>query len=217
MTANASGPARFISFEGPDGAGKTTQIASMADALTATGAEVVRTREPGGAPAAEALRDLLVSGDVDRWDARSEALLHNAARIEHLRATVRPALERGAWVLTDRFADSTIAYQGYGHGLDLDALAALQAFATAGLMPGLTLMLDVPSEMAVARAGGRGGSEDRYERMDGAFHRRVRDGFLAIAQSDAVRVRVIDATADPVSVHHACRAAVISHFGEVLA
>jgi dTMP kinase len=214
VTGVSEGRPRFISFEGPDGSGKTTQINLLAEALRNAGRDVVQTREPGGSPQAEALRALLVSGDIDRWDARAEALLHNAARVEHLRATVRPALKAGAWVLSDRFADSTLAYQGYGHGVDRDALITLQSFATQGLMPGLTLMLDVPLETGAERTGARNSGEDRYERMGDGFHDRVRNGFLAIARADPERVRVIDATADPRSVHQACRAAVSSHFGE---
>ncbi|MEW5729097.1 MAG: dTMP kinase [Pseudomonadota bacterium] len=185
---------RFITFEGGEGAGKSTQLTLLAEALTAAGFEVVTTREPGGSKGAEAIRALLVTGDTDRWDAETEALLHTAARRDHLARTVWPALQRGAWVICDRFADSTLAYQGYGHGLSKDFIRDLTRLAIGEFKPDLTLILDLPVEEGLRRAGGRGGAEDRYERMGTAFHERLRQGFLDIARADPDRCAVVDAT-----------------------
>ncbi len=201
---------RFITFEGGEGAGKSTQLKMLAEALARAGIEVVTTREPGGSKGAEAIRALLVTGDVDRWDAHTEALLHTAARRDHLARTVWPALERGAWVVCDRFADSTLAYQGYGHGLPREFITGLTTLAIGDFKPDLTLVLDLPVEEGLKRAGGRGGAEDRYERMGTAFHERLRQGFLDIARKDAGRCAIIDAAADLDSVHQAVLRAVKS-------
>ena len=201
---------RFITFEGGEGAGKSTQLKMLAEALARAGIEVVTTREPGGSKGAEAIRALLVTGDVDRWDAHTEALLHTAARRDHLARTVWPALERGAWVVCDRFADSTLAYQGYGHGLPREFITGLTTLAIGDFKPDLTLVLDLPVEEGLKRAGGRGGAEDRYERMGTAFHERLRQGFLDIARKDADRCAIIDAAADLDSVHQAVLRAVKS-------
>ncbi len=188
-----NGRGRFITFEGGEGAGKSTQLRLLAQDLAQTGREVITTREPGGSDGAEAIRSLLVTGDVDRWDGYSEALLHSAARRDHLRRTIWPALDRGAWVLCDRFADSTLAYQGYGHGLPMDWITDLTRLTLGEFAPDLTLILDMPAAEGLARAVKRGGGEDRYERMGGAFHQRLRDGFLEIAATDPARCAVIDA------------------------
>lgn len=218
MSARADHPGRFITLEGGEGAGKSTQIRRLAAALTARGVEVVVTREPGGGSAgAAAIRALLVSGETGRWQRLTEAMLHNAARHENVEALVRPALARGAWVLCDRYADSTLAYQGYGLGVDLDILRRLQDIATGGLLPDLTLILDLPVAQGLARAGRRlrqdppsadGGVEDRYERMGGDFHQRLRDGFLTIARAEPARCAVIDASGDEDTVFAALLAAV---------
>ncbi|HLO78439.1 MAG TPA: dTMP kinase [Magnetospirillum sp.] len=194
---------QFITFEGGEGAGKSTQLKMLAEALARAGIEVVTTREPGGSKGAEAIRALLVTGEVDRWDAQTEALLHTAARRDHLSKTVWPALERGAWVVCDRFADSTLAYQGYGHGLSKDFITGLTRLAIGDFTPDLTLVLDLPVEDGLKRAGGRGGAEDRYERMGTDFHQRLRQGFLEIARSAPDRCAVIDATTDLDAVHQA--------------
>jgi len=192
-------PGRFITLEGGEGAGKSTQIVSLARRLEDSGIGVISTREPGGAPGADTIRSILVSGDVDRWDPMSEALLNFAARREHLIRTIWPALERGHWVLSDRFADSTMAYQGYGHGVDRDLIAALYRAAVGDFRPDLTIMLDLPVAEGLRRAnlrnGETGGAEDRYERMDLAFHERLRAGFLEIAANERERCVVIDASA----------------------
>jgi dTMP kinase len=201
---------QFITFEGGEGAGKSTQLKLLAEALGRAGIEVVTTREPGGSQGAEAIRALLVTGEVDRWDAHTEALLHSAARRDHLVKTVWPALERGAWVVCDRFADSTLAYQGYGHGLPKDFIIGLTRLAIGDFKPDLTLILDLPVAEGLKRAGGRGGAEDRYERMGLEFHERLRQGFLDIARHDPDRCAIVDATADLDGVHQAVMRAVKS-------
>jgi len=184
---------RFITFEGGEGAGKSTQLRRLAETLRRRGVDVVTTREPGGSPGAEQIRSLLVSGEPGRWDGMTEALLHFAARRDHLRAAVWPAIEQGKWVLCDRFADSTLAYQGYGHGLPHEAIRDLYRLAVGDFAPDLTLILDLPVEAGLARAAGRGGAEDRYEKMDLGFHQRLREGFLAIAAAEPGRCAVVPA------------------------
>lgn len=185
---------RFITLEGGEGAGKSTQIARLSDWLRRKGRAVVTTREPGGSPGAEMIRKLLVEGPAERWDGATEALLHFAARRDHLRSTVWPALKRGDWVISDRFADSTIAYQGHGHGLDRGMLERLYQVAVGEFRPDLTLILDLPIETGLARAAARRGSETRYESLPKEFHERVRTGFLDIAAREPGRCLVIDAT-----------------------
>jgi len=194
VTDNASG--RFITLEGGEGAGKSTQIARLKSWLESRGRSVVATREPGGSPGAEMVRKLLVEGPADRWDGTTEALLHFAARRDHLRSVVWPALKRGAWVVSDRFADSTRAYQGYGHGLDLALLDKLYAVAVGDFRPDLTLILDLPVETGLKRAAARRGTETRYENLPREFHDRVRAGFLEIAKHEPKRCTVIDASQD---------------------
>ncbi len=186
---------RFITFEGGEGAGKSTQVRRLAERLGADGRSVVQTREPGGSPAAEAIRDMLVSGATDRWDAMSEALLHFTARREHLVTTVWPALDRGDWVISDRFADSTMAYQGYGHGLGREPIEQLYRLVVGEFSPDLTIILDLPPERGLERAMARGPNENRYERMTIDFHNRLRDGFLDIARREPDRCAVVAADA----------------------
>lgn len=185
---------RFITLEGGEGAGKSTQIARLADALRAAGIETVTTREPGGSPGAEQIRDLLVTGDPGRWTPMTEALLHFAARADHVTRLIRPALDRDAWVICDRFADSTMAYQGYGQGLGRDAIEALWSDTLGDFRPDLTLILDIEPDTGLARAAERRGHETRYEEMDVSFHRTLRDGFLDIARREPDRCAVIDAS-----------------------
>ena len=213
MTDRASASGRFITLEGGEGAGKSTQIARLADWLKARGREVVTTREPGGSPGAEMIRRLLVEGPAERWDGTTEALLHFAARRDHLRLTVWPALRRGAWVISDRFADSTRAYQGYGHGLDLTMLTRLYEIAIGGFRPDLTLILDLPIETGLARAAARRGAETRYESLPRDFHERVHDGFAEIAKSEPVRCAVIDASRDIEAVAAAIARVVAERLG----
>ncbi len=177
----------------------------LAEALGEAGVECVLTREPGGAPGAEEIRRLLVEGHVERWDGLTEVLLHYAARHEHLLETVRPALESGIWVVSDRFADSTLAYQGYGHRVNREEIRRIHRLVVGDFAPDLTLVLDLPIDKGLARAGGRGGAEDRYERMGDDFHERLRQGFLDIARRDPERCTVIDASADVKTVAETVR------------
>jgi dTMP kinase len=189
----AAPSARFISLEGGEGAGKSTQLRLLSAWLQGRGIKLVATREPGGSPGAEEIRALLVTGATGRWDPLTETLLHYAARRTHVESLVLPALRAGQWVVSDRFADSTLAYQGYGLGVDLQAIERLRELAIGAFRPDLTIVLDVPPATRRARTAGRAGNEDRYERMSEPFHARVRDGFLAIAASDPGRCVVIDA------------------------
>jgi dTMP kinase len=196
VTTDTARQGRLITFEGGEGAGKSTQVKRLGEFLRGFGLDVMETREPGGAPGAEAIRTLLVEGEPGRWTPLAEALLLSAARVDHLARTVRPALAAGQWVVCDRFTDSTLAYQGFGHGLDAAKLRALNELVTEGLTPDLTLILDLPVEAGLRRAGGRSGGEDRFERMGRDFHERLRQGFLAIAKAEPHRCVVIDTTAD---------------------
>ena len=204
---------RFITFEGGEGAGKSTQLRLLTDALAAAGVDVVATREPGGSPGAEEIRKLLVTGEPGRWDAETEALLHFAARRDHLTRTVWPALERGAWVLCDRFADSTMAYQGYGQGLGRQHVEDLYRLVVGDFVADLTLVIDVPAEHGLKRAGARAGNETRYERMGGAFHARLREAFLDIAKREPQRCVVIDGSGAVDSVAGLIRHAVREKLG----
>jgi dTMP kinase len=197
----------FITIEGGEGAGKSTQLARLAAALRQGGREVVATREPGGTEEAEAVRALLVGGAPGRWDPVAETLLHYAARAQHVARLVRPALERGAAVLSDRFADSTMAYQGFGQGVPRETIRAIHAASLGRFAPDLTLILDLPVETGLARAAGRQAT-NRYERFDAAFHARVREGFLTIAREEPGRCVVIDAARPPDAVWAAIVAAV---------
>jgi dTMP kinase len=192
--AAAPKPGRFITLEGGEGAGKSTQITRLAAALEKAGVTVVTTREPGGSPTGERIRALLVEGEPGSMTPMTEALLHFAQRAEHLAQTIRPALARGAWVICDRFADSTLAYQGYGHKLGRAPVTALYKLVCGKFRPDLTLVLDVPVEVGLARAASRRGHETRYEQMDVAFHQRLRRGFLDIARREPKRCAVIDTT-----------------------
>ena len=182
---------QFISFEGGEGAGKSTQVRRLAERLRGAGVEVVLTREPGGSPGAEALRSLLVQGDADRWSPLSELLILYAARADHLQRTIRPALAAGAWVLSDRFADSSRAYQGAAGGVSPDVVAALERAVVGDDWPDLTLILDLPAEDGLARAAARGGAEVRFEGKPPAFHQQLRERFLQIAAEEPGRCRVI--------------------------
>lgn len=189
---------RFISLEGGEGAGKSTQARALAAALAARGIEAVVTREPGGSEGAEAIRGLLLDGGVDRWGARAEALLFAAARADHVGRLIRPALAAGQWVICDRFLDSTRAYQGAAEGIEEAAILALHSFGSEGLLPDRTFVLDVPAEWGRERAGHRDqGAGNRFEQRDTSFHQRVADGFRLIARREPDRVRRVDATGTP--------------------
>ena len=200
---------RFITFEGGEGAGKSTQLKRLAERLKSAGREIVATREPGGSPGAEAIRALVLNGDADRWSPVTETLLMYAARRDHLERVIEPALERGAWVVCDRFADSTRAYQGAAGGTDPALIAALEAQVLGGTRPDLTLIFDLSPEAGLARAHSRGG-ELRFESKGLAFHQRLRDGFLAIARAEPERCVVVDAAGSIEAVEAAVWAAVRS-------
>ena len=185
---------KFITLEGGEGTGKSSQAARLAERLTAAGRTIVRTREPGGSPGAEAIRSLVVSGDGDAWSPRTELLLMYAARSDHLERVIKPALARGDWVICDRFADSSRAYQGAGGGIEQGFIEMLDAVVVADDQPDLTLVFDLPVETGLERAMGRGAAETRFESKGLAFHQRLREGFQAIAAMHPERCAVIDAT-----------------------
>ncbi len=186
---------KFITLEGPEGCGKSTQSKALAEALRAAGKTVLSTREPGGTRLAELIRSLVREELEDPPVSRSETLLFLASRAQVVDKTIRPALERGEWVVCDRFSDSTFAYQGYGRGLDVELLKKLNDFATEGLKPDLTILIDVPPEVSRARLAVRqAGNDDRIESAGVDFHRRLRDGFLELAKEEPERFVVIDGT-----------------------
>jgi dTMP kinase len=204
---------RFITLEGGEGAGKSTQARLLAQALREAGHAVVSTREPGGAPGAEILRGLLLDASA-AWSLPAETLLHFAARAEHIERTIRPGLARGDCVVCDRFADSTMAYQGYALGGDRAAIATLTELMH--LRPDLTLVLDVGIETSLARLAGRGRAADRYEREGEAFFTRIREAFRAIAEADPARCVLIPAEDAPETVAARIREAVRVRLGLAL-
>jgi len=209
-------PGKFITFEGGEGAGKSTQVKLLADALSHSGVSVCLTREPGGTPGGEEIRGLLVRGAATRWDAMTEALLHFAARREHLRSLIHPQLAAGTWVISDRFADSTMAYQGYGHQLGREPIEALYALVVGDFHPDLTLILDVPVDVGLQRAAARRDGETRYEDLGQTFHERLHTSFHEIARREPKRCKVIDASGSIDDVHARVRAAVTQSLGVAL-
>jgi dTMP kinase len=192
---------RFVTLEGGEGAGKSTQARALAAALEARGLSVVVTREPGGSEGAEAIRGLLLSGETSRWSARSEALLFAAARADHVERVIAPALAAGTWVISDRFLDSTLAYQGGAEGIDEAAILALHAFGSRGLMPDRTFVLEVPVFEGARRAHLRdAGVADRFARRGGEFHEAVAAAFREIAAGEPKRVHLIDGARAPEAV-----------------
>lgn len=189
-----TGGARFITLEGGEGAGKSTQIRRLADALKARGLTCVCTREPGGSPGAEDIRKLLVQGETKRWEPMVETLLMFAARADHVSRTIKPALAAGAWVVCDRFTDSTYAYQGAGRGMDRETIRRIESASINEFRPDFTLILDLPVEIGLSRAKARAGNETRFEGFDIEFHERLRKAFLDIARKSASRCMVIDAS-----------------------
>jgi dTMP kinase len=184
---------RFITFEGGEGVGKSTQIRRLAETLRGRGIDVVTTREPGGSPGAELLREVVLSGAARPYGPFAEALLFAAARDDHLDVTIRPALAAGKWVLSDRFADSTRAYQGVAGRVDADLLRTLERLIVGDTKPDLTLILDLPVGEGLKRVRGRGGELDRFESEGLVFHERLRRAFLGIAQAEPQRCAVVDA------------------------
>jgi dTMP kinase len=203
---------KFITCEGGDGCGKSTQLGLLFDALFNAGVDAVRTREPGGTEGANAIRKLLVEGDYP-WDGVSESLLHFAARRDHVEKLIKPRLERDEWVVCDRFVDSTMAYQGYGYELDKEFIEQLHKLTIDNFKPDLTLIFDIDVEQGLKRTRSRGDAEDRYEKMDVSFHHRLREGFLAIAENDAQRCVLIDAVGSIADVHANVITTVNNRFG----
>ncbi len=204
---------KFITFEGGEGTGKSTQVPLLAEALRGAGLSVHTTREPGGSPGGEDIRKLLVSGEAGRWDPTSEALLHFAARRDHVRKVIRPKLEAGTWVISDRFADSTMAYQGYAQGLGRPAVEALYRMTLGDFAPDLTLILDLPVSLGLERAAARRDGEDRYERLGPDFHARLRDAFHDIAKREPKRCVLIEASGKVAAVQAMVRAALADRLG----
>jgi dTMP kinase len=193
-TAKPGSRGRFITLEGGEGAGKSTQLKLLLSWLHDRGVDAIQTREPGGATGAERIRELLVQGAADRWTPVSETLLHYAARADHLDRIIRPGLVSGKWIVCDRFADSTAAYQGYGHGVSLEFINSLFTAVVGDMAPDLTLILDLPVADGLRRAAQRAGHENRYEQMTIDFHERLRAGFLTIARGEPKRCALIDAS-----------------------
>ena len=209
---------KFITFEGPEGGGKSTQIRELAAFLETRGIPVLLAREPGGTKLGEQVRGLLQDDAAGEPPSpRTEVLLFLASRAQLVANVIAPALEQGVWVLCDRFDDSTFAYQGYGRGFDLDALRHLDTFATGGLVPDLTLLLDLPPDIGFARIAARqtdaGSEPDRFEREARAFHVRLRAGFLELAKRDPGRIAVIDAGQSKEEVAETVRKRVAARFG----
>jgi dTMP kinase len=191
-------PGRFISLEGGEGAGKSTQLRRLAATLRKRGIDVIETREPGGSPGAEAIRALLLQGDEDRWTAGAEALLFAAARADHVAKLIKPALAKGKWVLSDRFLDSSIAYQGGAGGMGADVIRQLHQVGSDGFLPDRTLLLELPGTAAAERASARDGGEgDRIGSRDADYHAGVAAAFRAIAAEEPERVRIVDASGTP--------------------
>ena len=192
---------KFITFEGGEGGGKSTQSTQLYAALKEKNIPATLTREPGGTDGAEAIRELLVKGDINRWDYITEMLLHLAARRDHVVKKIQPALNEGTWVLCDRFIDSTMAYQGYGHELGSTFIDMMHNLTHGSLRPDLTILLDIDPEKGIHRTETRHDDENRYEKMDKTFHTRLRDGFLAMAEQEKERFLVIDATKSIDAIH----------------
>lgn len=203
---------RFITLEGGEGTGKSTQLRRLAAALRERGIAVHATREPGGSPGAEEIRKLLVEGEPGRWEPITEALLAYAARSDHVARVIGPALLAGTWVVSDRFSDSTYAYQGAGRGLDRETIRRIDSAVLDDFSPDLTLILDLDPAIGLARAGARGGTENRFERFGADFHDRLRQAFLDIARRHSDRCRVIDASGGEDAVAAAILAAVQARF-----
>ena len=184
---------KFITFEGGEGAGKSTQLKRLVARLQKAGREVVATREPGGSPGAEIIRDIVLKGRADRWSPVTETLLMYAARRDHVERVIRPALARGAWVVCDRFADSTRAYPGAAGGTDPGLIAELEVHVLEETVPDLTLIFDLPATEGLERAFVRAGAEMRFESKGQAFHERLRESFLSIARAEPTRCALIDA------------------------
>jgi dTMP kinase len=191
----------FISFEGIEGTGKSSQVKLLAEYLTGKGFSVVKTAEPGGTAISVKIRELLLSLDSTGMDAVTELLMYNAARVQHIKEVIVPAIKRGDIVITDRFSDSTVAYQGYGRGINLALIDSLDTIATNRLRPDLTILLDIDVETGLRR-NREINKRDRLELEDISFHRKVRQGFIKIAEKETERVKIIDCSAPLEAVHN---------------
>ncbi len=200
----------FITLEGGEGAGKSTQAKLIMEFLAAQNISAILTREPGGSVGAEEIRSLLVQGGAQRWDPISEYLLFSAARRDHLLHTVWPALEKGQWVICDRFYDSSRAYQGSGHGLNMSFIESVYQEVSGGFSPDLTFIFDLDVQLGIERALQRRGGEDRFEQLDLAFHKRVRNSFLNMAQDEPQRFQIIDASQSVEDIAHVIQQHLIS-------
>jgi len=215
---------KFITFEGGEGSGKSTQARRLADFLRTLGCETVLTREPGGTPFAEQVRALILSGATARHSALAEAFLFFAARSDHVDALIRPALSRGAWVICDRFSDSTRVYQGVAGAVPFDAIETLDRIVVGDARPDLTLILDIDPAQGLARAmerrtakHQRASAPDPYEQRGLQFHLRLREGYLEIARADPTRCRVIEADGTPDAIEERVRRAILDRFSPDLA
>ena len=200
----------FITLEGPEGSGKTSQLPALAEYLREVGYDVILTREPGGTAVGDQIREILMNLQNEAIIPRTEILLFLAARAQHVEELIRPALAQGKLVLCDRYGDSTLAYQGFGHKTDLETLQMLLAFATGGLKPDLTLLVDVPVEAGMARKRDNSAEWNRLDAYALAFHERVRQGYFALAEAEPDRWLIIDATKDQNTVQQALREAILS-------
>ena len=206
---------KFITLEGGEGAGKTTQAKLLVDALDAAGIETVLTREPGGTFGAEAIRKLVLDGTKDRWSGMTELLLMYAARVDHVEKLIRPALDRGAWVISDRFADSSLAYQGYARGIDLSRIKGVHNAVMDGFEPDLTILFDIDPVIAMKRVETRGEEISRFDAESMEFHHTLRDAVLDIAQQNSDRIFTLDAGEKRAGVHTRMIYAVTQKFPEL--
>ncbi|MCE3233284.1 MAG: dTMP kinase [Rickettsiaceae bacterium] len=194
-------PGKFITFEGGEGGGKSTQSKLLVESFQKSGYDIIHTREPGGTEGAESIRELLVTGEVNRWSPITETLLHLSARQDHITKLILPALQAGKHVISDRFSDSTMCYQGYGHMLGNGIINQLHNLTIGTFKPDLTIILDIAIDTGIDRAVKRRGLENRYERMDKSFHERVQNGFREIARQEPGRCVLIDASGTIKDIH----------------
>ena len=202
----------FITFEGGEGSGKSTQIDFLSDFLKKKGAKVLSTREPGGTPSAEIIRDLVTKGDPDKWTPLTESLLMWASRTEHVEKLIRPSLEDGKWVLCDRFYHSTYAYQGIGHNLGIEKMQAIKNIVLGDFKPDLTFVLDIDPLVGIERTKKRNSDEDRFEKMNIDFHNKLRHAFIEISKEDPHRFVLIDGELDTNSIFEIISNEVMNRF-----
>lgn len=215
MTENSRAMGKFITFEGGEGAGKTTQAKMLCEALEGAGIETLLTREPGGTFGAEAIRDLVLEGTQDRWSGMTELLLMYAARLDHVEKLIKPALERGVWVVSDRFSDSSVAYQGYARGLGAEKVKSVHSVVMDGFGPDLTILFDIDPILAQKRVETRGEELSRFDSESIAFHNVLRDAFLEIATNESERIVTVDAAASRDGVHTRIIYAVTQKYPEI--